>query len=854
MKRILFSLMCLFLAIGQGIAQVDLSYYLPKDVSYNPAIPTPKQVLGYEPGEWHVTHDQLVMYMRAVAAASNRVTIEEQGRTYENRPLLLLTVTHPENQPNIETIRQNHLKLSDASASGSVDLANMPSIIWMGFSVHGNEPSGSNASLLTIYYLAAAQGAKIDEMLKKTVVLLDPCFNPDGLNRFATWVNIHKAKNINPDPNDREYSEVWPGGRTNHYWFDLNRDWLPVQLVESKARITNYHKWKPNILTDHHEMGTNSSFFFQPGVPERTHPLTPKKNQELTAKIATYHAKFLDQIQSLYYTKEGFDDFYYGKGSTMPDINGGIGILFEQASSRGHAQESVNGILTFPFTVRNQFTTTLSTWQAGFEMREELLGYMRDFYRDAAREAAADPMKAIVFGASKDKARAYHMVDILKRHEYDVYETGRAFSANGHNFEPGSSFVVPVNQRDYRMLKGMFERRTKFEDSLFYDISAWSYLLAFDLEFAELTGANYNTNMLGKKIDDATLPAGKIIGGQSKYAYLFEWHPYYAPRAANQLMEAGLRLKVATAPIIAPDGKKFDMGTVLLSLGIQDVPEAQIHQLVEKVARENGIDVYAVETGLTDGINLGSPSFSNMIKPEIALLVEGGVSGNDAGEIWFLLDQRMDMKVTKLPINRVNSADLSRYNVIIMVNGNYAGINKDRLQAWVQQGGTIVAFKSALNWLSANGLGGFKFKSAPRDRAYVQYDLQSQASGAQGIFGAIFQAEMDLTHPLTFGYYKKQIPIFRNSSMFLETPSNLYASPINYTRNPLMSGYITPNNLKTLSGTPAVVVGGSGSGRIIGFSDNHAFRAFWFGPNKLVMNSIFFGHTISGSALERGDE
>ena len=271
--------------------KVDLDYYLPQDVSYNENIPTPKSVIGHEIGDWHITHDKLAQYMYALANASNRISIENRGSTFEGRPLLLLTITSPTNQNNIENIRKSHVALTE---NASQNIASMPIVVYEGFSIHGNEPSGSNAALAVAYYLAAAQGPKIEELLNNSVILLDPSFNPDGLQRFAYWANSNKSKNINPDPNDREYDEVWPGGRTNHYWFDMNRDWLPVQLPESRARIKSFHKWYPNILTDHHEMGTNSSFFFQPGIPSRTHPLTPQKNQDLTGEIA----KFLSEIIS----------------------------------------------------------------------------------------------------------------------------------------------------------------------------------------------------------------------------------------------------------------------------------------------------------------------------------------------------------------------------------------------------------------------------------------------------------------------------------------------------------------------------------------------------------------------------
>ena len=487
----------LFLTITSSFAQtgkVDMSYYLPQDVSYNKAIPTPESVIGFVPGEWHVSHDKLSEYMRTLAVASDRITIENRGTTFEGRPILLLTITSPANHNRIEDIRKEHVKLTE-SGSASLSTSNMPIVVYQGLSIHGNEPSGANAGLVAAYYLAAAQGAKIDALLENTVILFDPSFNPDGLQRFAYWANTNKSININADPQDREYSEVWPGGRTNHYWFDMNRDWLPVQLPESRARIKTFHHWYPNILTDHHEMGSNATFFFQPGIQSRTHPLTPKLNQELTKKIGNYHAKALDKIGSLYYTEESFDDFYYGKGSTFPDINGGIGILFEQASSRGHAQETDNGLLEFPFTIRNQFTAILSTLEAAQGMRTELLDYQKDFFNKARSESKGG---AYAFGSEKDAASAYHLAEILKRHKVEIHEVSNSFRESGKEYKKGYSYIVPKNQRQSRLVKAMFEKRTKFQDSLFYDISAWSFPLAFGLNITE----NASTSNAGPAIQE----------------------------------------------------------------------------------------------------------------------------------------------------------------------------------------------------------------------------------------------------------------------------------------------------------------------------------------------------------------
>lgn len=315
----IFLTLCILLPCPARAGQ-PLSYYLPEGTVYDPAIPTPEAFFGYPTGEWHLRHDQIVAYMQALSAASDRITLREYARTYEHRPLLLLTITSPENHQNIDTIREEHLALCDPHKSAALNTDTMPAVLYMGFSIHGNEPSGGNAAPLVAYHLAAAQN--IDALLNNTVILLDPVFNPDGFSRFAHWANMHKGKHPIADPNHREHREAWPSGRTNHYWFDLNRDWLMLQHPESRGRMETFHAWKPNLLTDHHEMGTDRTFFFQPAIPSRNNPLTPDKNYTLTAAIAQHHAEALDQIGSLYYTKESYDDFYIGKASTYPDING----------------------------------------------------------------------------------------------------------------------------------------------------------------------------------------------------------------------------------------------------------------------------------------------------------------------------------------------------------------------------------------------------------------------------------------------------------------------------------------------------------------------------------------------------
>ena len=838
MKKYTLLVVVLLLGISKNIAQdysVNLDYYLPTNVSYNPNIPTPKSSIGHQVGDWHITHDKLVQYMYALASSSDRITIEDRGATFEGRPLLLLTITSANNHLNIETIRQQHLELTQKESS-TTNINEMPIVVQQGFSIHGNEPSGSNAALAVAYYLAAAQGPAIDTLLNNTVILFDPSYNPDGLQRFAYWANTNKSKNINPDPNDREYDEVWPGGRTNHYWFDMNRDWLPVQLPESRARIATFHKWMPNILTDHHEMGTNSSFFFQPGIPSRTHPLTPQQNQDLTGEIGTYHATAFDKIGSFYYSKESFDDFYYGKGSTFPDINGSIGILFEQASSRGHAQESVNGILTFPFTIRNQFTAALSTLEAAVAMRQKILSYQQEFYQQAFKEAAkAD---AIVFGDEKDPSKAYHLAEILMRQNIQVHKIANDFTSKGKRYTKESSYAVPKNQRQHRLINAMFEKRTEFKDSLFYDVSAWTLPLAFNLDYNQ----NIPTDKVGEKITTLTKP-GAAAPKYSEYGYLMQWHDYYTPKALNMLLKKGIRAKVGMTPFTSQE-KEYDYGTILIPVQNQDLSPKDIAKAIEEIVAQTGVTIDPANSGQTQKVNLGSNQFKALKLPKVAMLVGDGINPYDAGEIWHLFDQRYDMHITKLDTKNFRRVDISKYTDIIMPATRGNALNKDaakKLKTWVQNGGTLIGYKSAGKWLEKNEFMKMTFKSNKTSATDISFEQRSNYNGAQYIGGAIFQTTLDRSHPIAFGHKNKNLPVFRNTTLFIEADKNSYNNPIKYTASPLLSGYISLPNLELLKNTVPFKKAKLGRGNVLYFTDNTNFRAFWYGTNKLLMNAIFFG-------------
>jgi hypothetical protein len=857
MKNLFLLLLTMFSSIVFA-QKKQLNYYLPESVTYDKNVPSPEDFFGFQVGEQHLSHDQIVAYMRELDRVSDRISLQMIGRTYEFRPLLVLTITSVENHKNLESIRREHVKLTDPSVSATVETAKMPIVVYQGHSIHGNEPSGANAGVLAAYFWAAAQGKEVDETLQNVVILFDPAFNPDGLQRFSQWVNMHRSKNLVSDPSSREFSEVWPYGRTNHYWFDLNRDWLVSQMPESQARIKIYHDWKPNILTDHHEMGSNGTFFFQPGVPSRVNPFTPQKNQELTGRIAEFHARALNRIGSQYYTKQGFDDFYYGKGSTYPDVNGAVGILFEQASSRGHAQKTSNGVLTFPFTIRNQLTTNLSTVEAARFLRVEMLNYQRDFFKNAAVEAAKDTKKAYVFGEKYDRSRLNSFVDMLRRNQIKVYELAQ----NYKDFNKESSYIVPLEQAQYKLIRANFERYTEgvngfFSDSIFYDISAWTLPLAFNINHSVVENTAFSLNMLGKEITENSVMKGEIIGGKSDYGYAFEWDDYFAPLLLNAALSENLQAKVANAPFKI-GANSFNYGTIFIPVHNQGKSIETIYNILEKAVKKTNVKVYALQTGLaTEGVDLGSPSVVNIKKPNVALLVGEGVSNNDAGEVWHLLDTRYDMQTVQIDVTNMSRAKFDNYSCVVMVDGNYSSATASKVKEYLLGGGTVVAFGRAVKFLKTNDLCNVELKSMPSKPAATKekkarraYDKFDDDEGAQVIGGAIFDTEADLTHPLMYGYRNNKLSIFRGDTLFMDSPQNPYAAPLRYTANPLLSGYLSAQNKELSKSSASIIVSSIGSGRVIASIENPNFRAFWYGTNKIMANMILFGNLIQGGTME----
>jgi hypothetical protein len=850
-------------ALSPCSARAQNDYFFPDGYAFDQAIPSPEEFLGYPIGTFHTRHDQIVAYMQELAHRSDRATYQEIGMTYEHRVMPVLTVTAPANHARLETIREEHLASLDRNAASSSS-ADLPAIVHLGYGVHGNEPSSGEAALLAAYWLVAGTGPEVERYLSEGIFHIEPTLNPDGRARHTHWANSNRAQPFVADPLDREHNEVWPGGRTNHYWFDLNRDWLPLVNPESKARIDFHHKWKPQLVTDYHEMGSSSTYFFEPTKPVGSwNPLLPERlYTEITTMYAEYWAKALDAIGSMYFSGEVFDNVYPGYGSTYPNFLGGLGLVFEQASSRGHIQESSHhGLITFPFTIRNHLRTTIATVQATIENRATMQQYQRDFFASAITAAEAYSVSGWVFGDPHDATLNREFIDLLLRHRIEVYDLASTQRIGDVTFEPGSAWVVPTSQPMYRLARSIFERTATFADSVFYDASTWTVSLAYGMPDAGLRGGQLPT---GAPLTEVPTLEGAGPVARSSIAYLMDWANSGAPHALQAMQAAGIKAEAAFRPFTArtTDGDvSFPRGSISIPLSVQSLNPDSLHSAVQNAAREANVPIRSAVTGKSvEGVDLGSGSFRPVRAPRVLLPMGEGVSSYEAGQLWHLLDQRVAMPVTKVDVTDLGRVDWADYDVLVLVSGStgtFSGDRLDALKTWVRGGGTLVAQRSAAAWATRNGLTpnidepgvGKPAEEQEADEADVaprrDYADASDFEGAQAIGGSIWQADLDVTHPIGFGYLRRSLPVWRDHSLFFAPSKNSYSTVAKLVdEDPHLSGYISSVNRQRLAGSPSVLVDRLGRGTVVLFVDNTNFRGYWRGTNRLFLNALFFGDHI----------
>ena len=827
--------------------------YFPKETGFDQDIVLPETYLGYEIGDWHISPDALTGYMRLLASQSSRVSIDTIGYSHERKALTHVYISSKDNIANLGGVLEKHQNAT--SAKDDILVVNLA------YSVHGNEASGANAAPLIAYYLAASREEWVKKYLEKTVVIIEPTQNPDGLARFAVWVNQHKGHTENFENANRAHYEQWPSGRTNHYWFDLNRDWIFTVHPESQARIRAYQKWKPHVLGDYHEMGGNiRSYFFQPGHPKRTHPLTSKANQKITLDLAKYHAKALDAISQPYYTEERFDDFYYGKGSAYPDATGNIGLLFEQSSVRGHARNLGGENMRFADGITNHLATSLSLLRGAGANRNAILSYRFGNQKAQTNAARANPVKAYIFSDDGDPARVQKFLDILTRHNISVYGLAQDMLLGGYTYKKSHAYVVKLADPQYALINSLFETRTTFDDNVFYDISTWNLPLAFNLPYAPLNSfIGVNT----APMDATSKPTPKVWGDELPVAYAFAWNQLRAPHLLQALMAEGLypRLSVNSfsAHTLGNTTQNFNAGTII----VQPTTSQGHQKLLAILNAHPNMIVSGLTTGLTPtGPDLGSREMKVLKQIKPALLVGNGVRATEAGEIRYAVDNQFGIPLTILDLDRLKTEDLTKYTHLLLADGqyNFRKTIPDILKDWVKSGGILIAQKGAAIWVEDKIIfsnDASDKKTTPQSdkslepirRAYQDYE---QDLGQRTISGAALWANADLTHPLMFGYNRANIPVFYNAKKALSMPPVTYDTPLVFAKSDLLiTGYANKKPLEKIKQTPAIALHRLGKGKIVLMNTVPNFRAIWLGTEKTYANALFFTQAIDARRDEK---
>ena len=842
-------------ALAPPAAAKQVEYFQVEGVTYDSSVPAFEDQAGYEIGERPVRYFDMITYLRGLAARSDRISVETIGYSHERRPILTFTVTSAANHANLESIRQTHL--SRLKGEAAADAA--PMVLWINWGVHGSETSSMDGAIPLLYHFAAAQGPAIEAQLNDAVMIVTVTFNPDGHARRIDHVETFWSYGENTDLNDAAH-RLWTEARVNHYWFDLNRQWLLLTQPESQAWIRQWHKWKPMVSADYHEMGSASPYYFHPGEEKRRNPLIPERARELTQGIGQRHAAFMDSEARLYTTEEGFDNFYIGKGSTYPQINGSLGILFEAGAARGGAVLTERGLVETADNARTHFRTALTTIQGSLDLRAEITAYQRDFFAENRRQQGAGGW---VFTAKGDPERAARFVRLLNMHNIAVRRLARDVTADGRTFSAQDSYYVPMQQTNNRMIRGIFERFTEFEENIFYDVSGWTLPLAYDLEYARLSSSASITSQPAQGLFQSA-PAPN----RSAYGYVFDWSHSFAPKALGRILSQDIMARAAmeeTVVSTSAGNVPFGRGAVFVPLARQKASPNAIHAIMETIAREDGVPVYAATSGLTPttGQDLGaSRIFRSLKKPRVVLAYEGGLARYDVGEVWWTLDYRHRIPVTIVKKADLGSLDWDEYTHFVLVGGNSTLDEKltKSVKGWIENGGTLVATRNAAEWAQSAILGhedaddtpGQEQEEAaetsPERLDFAQMGLRD----AQHVIGgAIFATDLDITHPLGFGFADRDLPVHRNVSFTLMRPEgDPYAVPVQYTEDPLLTGYASQRRRDEIGGTPSVVAQRMKRGAVILMADNPVFRGTFAGSEKLLMNAIFFSGLID---RPRGD-
>jgi len=603
------------------------------DSQYDPAIPTIEEVLGYKPGDRITWHRDVIRYFEALAdAAPDRMVIVEYAQSWEKRELIYAALSSAENIAKLPSIKSNMQALADPRVTDEETalqiIESQPAITWLSYGVHGNEISSTDAAMLTAYHLLASQGdSRVADILDNTVVVIDPMQNPDGRDRFIHQFEI--AEGLLPD-SDRlaaEHDEPWPGGRTNHYLFDMNRDWFMQTQPETQGRTRAMLEWYPVAYVDAHEMGSDGTYFFAPEAI----PYNPHLAEDQRASLQLFgrnNARYFDMYGFDYFTREVYDAFYPGYGASWPSYFGSIAMTYEQASARGLVVRQYDGKdLHYRYTVRNHFITSLSTAETVAVNREKFLTEFYQYRASAIEEGEDENIRVYILPTQADQAAANKLAGLLSRQDVEVHRALSAFNACGESYQPGS-YVIRTDQPAKRFIRTMLDsdvpmeadflaeqerRRARNLADEIYDVTAWSLPLMMNVQ-------THNCNRVPSAefelVGTALFQPGIVDGGQATVAYLVPWGSAPAVRFLAGALRGGLAVK-SNDKAFTNTANQYPAGTLILD--VADNP-SDLFALVTELAASTGANVVAVnDSWVTDGPSFGSANVVRFNMPKIAM-------------------------------------------------------------------------------------------------------------------------------------------------------------------------------------------------------------------------------------------
>lgn len=893
-------LFCLVLLAGMisGATEAQDFEYWP-GTEYDASVPTAEEILGYRIGDRITPHAGLMKYLEALeAAVPGQVRILEYARSWEGRELVYVFVGSPVHIGSLADVSGGMKRLADPRitprASADSLIASLPVIVNLSYAVHGNEISPGDAALLTAYHLLAARNDPVvDRILEEAIVMIDPVQNPDGRDRFVHNFEIAEGLEPNASPLAAEHNEPWPGGRTNHYYFDLNRDWISLTQPETLGRVKVLQDYYPSVFVDLHEMGSNTTYYFAPeAVPYNPH--LARDQRESLQLFGRNNAKWFDHYGFSYFTREIFDAFYPGYGGSWPSYYGSVAMTYEQASARGLVvRRSDESVMHFRDTVRHHFVASIATSETAAIHREKLLADFYAYRVSAIQEGRSEEIRSYILPRRLDgnTSGVDKLAWLMAYHGVEVQQAGSDFRSGGETY-PAGSYVISLAQPAKRLIRTLLDthvpmsdefieeqerRRSKGMGDQIYDVTAWSFPLMYNVEAVAVDRAV--TGDLAP-IDPAMVPPGSITGGRAEVAYLVPWGTQAAGRLLAASLRAGLRVFSTDLAFVQED-RRYPSGTLIFK--VKDNPD-HLHDTLTEIAASSGAEVIATDTGWVDeGPNFGSNNVVYMHKPRIALAWDRPTRAYNAGATRFVVERQIGYPVTPVRTRQLAFAELRDFDVLLLPDpgfgATYGGVLGERgvrrIREWVRAGGTVIALGAgSTSFLAAESTG--LLSTTREDEAAGEGEPGNDDSGNGSASGRIFDTEeeylqaldpVDSSPPATQGVLLKAgldpdhwLAAGRDKTVHALVSGSAIFSPLQLDEGTNVAVYLGPDEVlasgfawkgstKQLAYKPLLMAQRNGRGLAIGFTADPNFRAYMDGLNILFMNALFRAPAHAGPAV-----